>query len=686
VPEPRRHDPAGSRVRPEIQALRALAVLLVLGYHFWPNRVPGGYVGVDVFFVISGFLITAHLLREAETTGRIRLAAFWARRARRLLPASLLVLAATAVAVYLVAPIGVWQRFFQEIAAAGLYVENLLLAVNSVDYLASHDPSPVQHFWSLSVEEQFYLVWPLLIALALVVSRRRPVSRRTIFVVLAVVTVASLVVSIVVTEWASAPAYFLPFTRAWQFGAGALLAFAPALPARAPAAVLGWAGLAAILASAMLYSAATPFPGFAASLPVVGALAVIAGGPGRGPWSVTELSDWRPIQWIGDISYSLYLWHWPLLILLPFALGHPLGTRWLLLTLAATFVLAALSKRFVEDPFRRPAGLARRAPLWTFGAVAGGMAVLVATCVVGFVVGRPVLPVPPVVPAVASCYGAGATVEGADCELDPIEDWAGVAAFARIDRNDAGEGDGWENCETGAGTVELRNCILGNFDDPVRTVALVGDSHASQMDGALFTIAQERHWNVITFVRSACAATGDESVYFPQREFDQAACAEWGRGVAEAIIDDERIDAVFMAGYAGTYRQTPDSRLLETRPYLDLWDRFTAAGKRVYVFSDTPRPIGDVPTCLETRKSIVDCSAPRSTNLYPNVMLAAAAESENPDVHVIDLTDRYCLGDTCPPVIGNIVVYADDSHLTKSYSKTLAPFISRVIDEAEGSR
>jgi len=675
---------AVSTTRPEIQALRAVAVLLVLAFHLWPGRVPGGYVGVDVFFVISGFLITAHLMREASSTGRIRLGAFWARRARRLLPAAMLVLIVTAIATYLIAPHGLWQRYFEEIGASGLYVENLLLAVNSVDYLAASDPSPVQHFWSLSAEEQFYLVWPLIILLTVLAARGRGGTKRAVLIVLAIVTALSLVASVLITDWAPAPAYFLPFTRAWEFGAGALLAFAPALPRGAIPALLGWLGFVAIAMSAVAYDATTPFPGFAALLPVAGAVAVVASGPAAGAWSTTELSQWKPIQWTGDISYSLYLWHWPLIVLLPFAIGRPMGTVESLAVLAASFVLAGLTKTFVEDPARLRGPLARGPARWTLAATLAAMTVVVATCAVGVYVGRPVTPLAPVVPADASCFGAGATLPGADCEVIPPESWAAAAAFARTDSNDAGEGNGWEHCQSAAGAVELKTCILGNFDDPERTIVIVGDSHAAQLAGAFSVIANERHWNVITYVRSACAGTGDSSVFFPQREWDQGACAEWGREVADTIIADPEIDAVVMSGYAATYGQDTTGQLLGVDPYLALWGRFTAAGKQVYVVSDTPRPIGDVPTCLESTESIADCSVPRSTALYPNVMLDAAAVAANPDVHVIDLTDRYCFDGVCPPYIGDVIVYADDSHLTKTYSKTLAPFILEAMGGVGG--
>ena len=218
--------PPAQRARAEITALRACAVLLVVLYHLWPGRLPGGYIGVDVFFVISGFLITSHLLRESTTTGRIALARFWARRARRLLPAAYLVLAATSVAVVAWLPVSAWQQNFRQIIASTLYVQNWVLAADSVDYLASDaDPAAAQHYWSLSIEEQFYLVWPLLILAATVWAARRASSPiRATWWAIGVPTVASLLFSLWITQENPPAAYFVTPARAWQFGAGGLLA------------------------------------------------------------------------------------------------------------------------------------------------------------------------------------------------------------------------------------------------------------------------------------------------------------------------------------------------------------------------------------------------------------------------------------------------------------------------------
>src|SRR4051794_27531067 len=284
-------------VLPEVQALRAIAVVLVLVYHLWPEAVPGGFVGVDVFFAISGFLITSLLLDEIGATRTIAFGSFWARRARRILPAALMTLGVTAVATLLFVPTTHWAAFLTEIGASAAYVENWQLAHDAVDYFAANDAvSPVQHYWSLSVEEQFYLVWPLLIGATLWLTRAasRRGRVRALALAMGALTVASLAWSIVHTPADPSAAYFVTPTRAWEFGVGGLLALAPGI-GHAPGrrALLGWAGLAAILVAGLTYGSGTVFPGAAALLPVGGALAVMAAGAPSVRWAPTGVLGLR---------------------------------------------------------------------------------------------------------------------------------------------------------------------------------------------------------------------------------------------------------------------------------------------------------------------------------------------------------------------------------------------------------
>ncbi|MCW2853067.1 MAG: acyltransferase, partial [Nocardioides sp.] len=275
--------PHGPRAgfRPDIEGLRAVAVLSVLIYHAGLAWVPGGYVGVDVFFVISGFLITSLMVREVERTGRLGLTGFWARRARRLLPASTLVLVFSAVVAFAVLPVNTRRDFGGDIVAAAGYVVNWRLGLRAVDYLAENvGASPVQHYWSLAVEEQFYVVWPLLIAAMVTMFRTR--WRPALLVGIAVITLASFVFTLSYAAEQPGLAFFVSTTRIWELGVGALLALALPALVRLPAAalgVLGWAGLALVAYAALVLDETTRWPGTATLLPVLGtAAAILAGG------------------------------------------------------------------------------------------------------------------------------------------------------------------------------------------------------------------------------------------------------------------------------------------------------------------------------------------------------------------------------------------------------------------------
>ena len=308
-----------SGFRPDVEGLRAVAVGLVVLYHAGLSRLSGGFVGVDVFFVISGFLITSLLIRELERTGRISLSRFYARRAKRLLPAAATVLLVTTALTALVLPEIRWRDTGGDIVSAALYVVNWRLAGRSVDYLAEGTaPSPVQHFWSLAVEEQYYLVWPLLLILVTWWARRRGRSMgASLSIGLALVAIPSLLWSVYQTSYQPASAFFLTTTRMWELAIGGGVAIAATRLARMPrpaALLLGWIGLAAVAVAGVIFSTSTPWPGYAAALPTLGAAAVIAAGFAAGGAGPVMLLGTRPFLWVGALSYSLYLWHWPLLV------------------------------------------------------------------------------------------------------------------------------------------------------------------------------------------------------------------------------------------------------------------------------------------------------------------------------------------------------------------------------------
>jgi peptidoglycan/LPS O-acetylase OafA/YrhL len=357
-------------IRPEVQALRAVAVTAVVLHHGWPAVAPAGYMGVDVFFVVSGFLITGLLLREVERTGHLSLSGFYLRRARRILPAAMVVLVAVSLLTLALAPYRDWAAYFREIVASAFYVENWRLAIDSqLLAFSTLESTPVQHFWSLSVEEQFYLAWPLLVLLALLFVRWRGGRIGAVLaVVLGATTAASFVGSLALTAEDHNLAYFSTLGRAWEFGVGGLLALLMASPrfraSAAPSirAAASWAGLALIVVPIVTFHDSDAFPGLWVLIPVAGTLAVIWAGMPEPRWSAAPLARLRPVQWVGDISYSLYLWHWPIFMFTPMLLGMPSPPWLMVLLVGLSLAVAAASKRWVEDPFRRRSGAIRAHP------------------------------------------------------------------------------------------------------------------------------------------------------------------------------------------------------------------------------------------------------------------------------------------------------------------------------------
>ena len=699
---------APRRGRADIQALRALAVGLVVVYHLWPQSLPGGYVGVDVFFVVSGFLITAHLLREVSTTGSVRLGRFWARRARRLLPASLLVLLVTALAVLAVAPRTSWQPFLREVAASTLYLENWSLAAGAVDYLGADDAAtPVQHFWSLSTEEQFYLVWPLLLLGAAVLAARRHLPvRATAGVVLGLVTLASFALSLRLTATSPEIAYFATPVRAWQFGLGGLLALAlergarPVDGAAAPtgpgAALRGagaWAGLAAVVVAALTFTSSTPFPGTAAVLPVAGALLVLAGGEPQGRWSPRGLNALRPVQWLGDVSYAVYLWHWPLVVLVPLHLGGELTVPRALGVLVATLVLAQLSTRYVEAPLRG-GWLAARPDRATAALTAAGMAVVLAVCAAGWAVVQ--VQVAQSRAAAAElvgdpCAGAGAIDGPPECEGGQTTAADVDTAFAAEDRS-----AGMDCLEAGSGTA-LKTCEGGDADGTT-TVALVGDSHAASWYEAVTTVAEQRGWRVVTYLKAGCSVLATDriiGVNMPASE--PPLCEEWSEDVLDALVADPGITQVFTGYRSDIYKYEGDDGVLTEQFPPEVvgaaLGRLTDAGKQVHVLRAVPSTGGfetgpelvassvGVPGCLAAADPTQPdpCSTPRELALVPDQLARGAEAMDDPRVDVLDLTSSFCDEEVCHVVGGGLVVYFDDSHMTGSWSRSLAPALARSL-------
>ena len=688
-----------SGTRPEIQALRAIAVGVVVIYHLWPNSLTGGFVGVDVFFAISGFLIIGHLLREVERTGRLSILAFWARRARRLLPASLIVLVTTGVGILISVPTVQWQQWFREITASTLYVQNWQLAHDAVDYLgAENTPSPVQHFWSLSVEEQLYIFWPLILIVILLLCRR--LSNRGVRavtgVILATLTVVSFAWSVAEVTSEDAAAYFVTTSRAWEFGAGGLLAYFAPRPlteyARLRSAV-SWAGIIGLVFTVVSYTSDTPFPGLAAVVPVFSTLAVVwAGTPSHTRWSPAAIMQLRPVQWMGDISYSAYLWHWPMIVILPYALGHPLGLRSLLGVLALTVVLAWLTKTLVEDPIRNGRFLVSR-PSWvSIVSTLTASAVVVGAC--GFVYARTAQEIADSAAAVQSALAEESKCVGAPAALNACATPFAVTELTdpTVAATDIGVGvQGVDECKQTFEDPAVMACERGDLNSPKTTVALVGDSHAGHFLEALDLYGTTNNIRFISYLKTWCAGTGAADVAtekFATAESIQS-CRDWGASVRQEILTQSEISIVIFSNFTSAYTISSNAgigRTIQANDYSSGWAPFIESGLKVVAMVDVPTAPQDIPACVAVHLSDYDpCAFPETAATLPdnvNPMLRAA----NADaVRVIDLRDIFCTDARCHAVIGGLVVYFGDHHMTATFSRTLAEIVGDRVLTANGT-
>jgi peptidoglycan/LPS O-acetylase OafA/YrhL len=701
-PLPRTSLPA-SPFSSEIQALRALAVLLVVVFHLWPNRLTGGFVGVDVFFVISGYLITGHLLREASRPGGMSLRSFWARRVRRLLPAAVLVLAVCLVATVLFLPSRLWEETARQVGASAVGIENWVLAANSVDYFgAGNKPTMVQHFWSLSLEEQFYAAWPVLLFALFLLLRRRSVTVRIRFsaAVMAAVFATSLTWSVIGSTSDPSAAYFSTFTHAWELAGGGLLSLLAPWLARSrwsdmqrARAITTVVGLFAILVAAVFFTGHLAFPGWIALLPVLGTLAVIAAGRSESRIQRVLMLGSRPVQLVGGASYSTYLWHWPLIVVLPFVLGVPLGTVAKLLILVGSVVLGWLSKRMVEDPARRSRPLNYR--LWVTYAVAAlavGVVSIGSVTVVSVATAQGTATqleakntIEKALGGDNSCFGAAAMEARVKCpdshRVDPsfgpdfaAADWGSLAGVTK----DGNLPPSVPCTDFSGNASHFEDCKIG--DDPkASTVAIVGDSHGLALLGPLVAIAQREGWNVRVLLHNSCTPSEPMPFHDPAA---RAECNSWRSLVTARITRDHSIDTVVATGYT---RSDPLPDYAGTKPtleagYAKLWSTWAKSGKRVHVIYDVPETSGQsVPDCVAAAASSANdpCSVPRAKGLSYDPLPSSVLLAHSAAVTGIDLSQQFCDARACHAVIGGLIAYRDFHHLSGTFALTLIPAIER---------
>jgi len=605
----------------QIQGLRAFAAIVVTLFH--AHMVPGGFIGVDVFYVISGYLITGLILREIENTGRLDLAAFYQRRIKRLLPTSVFVLFITALVGWFVLPAVTRDALGRDLFAAATYVSNYLFAWWQNDYQnLDATPSPFIHYWSLAVEEQFYLVWPIFIVF---LARK---GKRAIIAGISVATIFSFLLSVYEVEkhpiWAF---YSLP-TRAWELGIGALLLFVPAKLVNFR--VLPWIGCIALAATSLRFNDNTAFPGFNALLPVSATALLIASIPSWPP-IFNDLSNNRLAQWLGKISYPLYLWHWPALVLPSSALGRSLHAYERLICIATTILLAHLTNIFVEERFRHLPIRPKKIYLFAISTT-------IASLLAGLVI--------------ASTASSTFTISG---------DQTFTFKIKEIVSKPLVYGDG---CHVNYGETKSGLCTYGD-KKAAKTIVLYGDSHAAQWFPAMESLARAKGFRLISLTKSACPSV--DSPRPDKGAFKESDCEAWRKN-SVARIQKIKPLAVIVSSFQ-YYTPKAGSKNRDqwwSDGQQKLLTSLNTSTKHLVYISDTPHPTRDIPSCVSAG-NIERCDG--------------SSKSEVKIVEgfkVIDPTPWLCKA-VCRAVVNSTVAYRDASHISVAMSLKLEPKLQEAL-------
>ncbi|WP_462418710.1 acyltransferase family protein [Kytococcus sp. Marseille-QA3725] len=679
-----------SSFRPDVEGLRAIAVLSVMAYHAGLPLITGGFAGVDVFFVLSGFLITAQLLKEVARTGTVDLPAFYGRRFKRLLPAATMVLVVTGALSWIFLPVTRFREIAWDILTSALYVVNWRLADRSVDYLAEDSlPSPVQHYWSLAVEEQFYVVWPLvLLVIGVIVTRMRTPLAPTATLGLLAIAVPSLAWSVIHTADSAATAYFVTTTRLWELAIGGLVACGVSVWSRLPrwlGSTLVLVGLIALTASFFVVSSSTPWPGVAALLPTVATAVVLVGGAtARDP--LVKVLGSPPMLWVGALSYSLYLWHWPLVTIVDQGVFDEEAPLWATVAaVLAAFPLAWIGNRLIENPVRFAPTFKRTRNALMLG---GSLTALGAVAAVVLMQLVPKVEVGDANPETATeRVGAEALLpEGMDPEKVPADVEPVVSEGAIPSQPDSIAPDPLkatedypptydQGCVTSTNGTDVKSCTFGEKGAD-RTIVMAGDSKIDQWVPLVDAWAKENGYEVTTYLKSACSWNGQ---LMDPSDARWKGCHQWGEKVNQKITKD-RPDVLLTSSLVAGAGDSGVSKVV--KGYEEYWTPLTEKGTAVVAIADTAGPVdGPVYECVaEHLRDVTACEYPDDGGRGTEALEQATEKVDG--ARFMDLNDFICPEDVCRPVIGGVLTHRQGSHISNTYTKTLGPIFDARLEHA----
>lgn len=673
--------------RPEIQGLRGLAVLLVVAFHLWGSGVSGG---VDVFFVVSAYLLTLSFARKVETGTPLRLLHYWSRTfVRLLLPVGVVLLSVLGLALAFY-PRSRWESLWEQLLAAATYRLNWNLASHSVDYYAGGGvtSSPVQHMWSLAVQGQIFVLFPVLIALAALIAKVCRLRFRTVAIgVFGLVFALSLAASVFTTHVNPAPAYFDTRLRLWEFALGALAALLITGPIpRTVALWLGWGGVVAVVATGFVAGPGALFPGWIALVPTLGAVLILVvkdhggrrgvHGALRAPW----------LTWVGDRSYGIYLWHWPLMITYLLRTGQDTVPVSVGLGIIAASILLSLATEQMVTYVTRPRSAKQRAStrreLVRLVAIVGVVALPV-TAAQAWTDNRARTQAmyernDQNYPGAAIAAG---TYDDADLPgLEPIPMWSEVDAEwgnpgpkcteDQLPKGFEDSGECYVYEPTADAAADGADAVTAPVE-PEHTVVMLGDSHAKQLSEPMKVIADRNNWRVVSYLYPACRYAGENPDYTHE-------CNAFNNSAREAVLE-LKPDAVIAQGT----RSLADGDREEVVAH---WNQgvqpFKDAGIAVVSVRDNPRWERDMYECVDLYGENSPLCSDSVEDALGGSDVVDEFHHQNPEVPLVDLTDLYCPDDRCGPVVGNVMVYRDLDHITKTFGMTTAPVLEERLKEA----
>lgn len=668
----RQPDPQAATPRkflPEVQGLRALAVLMVVAYHVWFGRISGG---VDVFLLISAFLMTGQFTRRLEKGQTLDLLKYWAHLFKRLLPLIAITLVASLIGTYLLLPETRWHSIIGQTWASLFYYQNWFLASEAVDYYATDHSiaSPLQHFWSLSIQGQIFIIWPLIFVIAAVIAHLGKIRIRALLIyIFGAVFAFSLLYSIITTANNQALAYFDTRARLWEFALGSLLALA--LPSlrwnRLTRIFLGWLGIVGMLSCGLILQVGQQFPGYMALWPTLAAACIIVAGFTDSKFSADRFLSWKPLVKLGDSSYALYLFHWPLLVIYLVWSGRDhagprAGLAIILVSIAAAWALT----KWIDTPLRRNKWIEqkkRRALTVILVCIA-----VVAVPLGGWQVQIHAANQAAMAESARNNPGAASLLPGFVNSADPNAPLQPSLNSINTDGPIFPQG-----CETNAEKMTFR-CANGT-EDGAKNIVVLGSSHANLWNTAIFSMAEKNHWAVTSIVKGLCPLGADTTAG------DSEECVEFNQDTLSEVIrmkPDLVVTTSTRTDYAAGIPERVDPGWVSEVGALN------ASGIQVLAIRDTPRFSESVPTCIEKNAdNLAACAVPR-TDLFAPEPPTDTIEAELPGTKFLDFTDYFCPAGTCPAVIGNVIVYMDGSHVTATYMGTLAPIFEREFQTATG--